>query len=417
MKTDQTFAINFWLYKSKANQGKAPIYCRITINSLRTEIAVKRKIEPAKWNSNAGNVRGQSEEARTINHYLELVRTELFRIYNHFLITQTKIHPQDLKNAFLGVKEEQRGLLDVFQYHNDQMKNLIGIEVVKSTHTKFETVKGKLETFIQKKLNKKNLLLEELSNKFIIDFEYFLKVDEKIAHNTAMKYIRNVKKVMNMAVANEWLSKNPFDNFKCSSKKVNREILTQQDLQKLTEKDIQNQRLDEVRDIFLFCCYTGYAFIDVYNLEINDVVVGIDGKKWIHTNRQKTGNTSNVPLLPPAQRIIEKYNSHSCQSENLKLLPVKSNQKMNVYLKELADICDINKKMTMHIARHTFATTVTLANDVPIETVSKMLGHTKLATTQIYAQVLDTKIGQDMQKLAKLFEKQEVKLNKMNNVS
>lgn len=414
MKTDQTFAINFWLYKSKSQNGKAPIYCRITINSLRTEISVKRWIEVSKWNIKSGNVKGNSEEARTINHYLEIVKSELYKIYNQFLTVQQKVYPQDLKNAFLGFKEEQRGIIDTFEYHNNQMKCLIGIEVVKSTHTKFETVKSKLLKFLQTKYNKKNILLNDLTNKFIIDFEFFLKTEEKIAHNTVMKYIRNVKKVMNMAVANEWISKNPFDNFKCTSIKVNRDILNQEDLNKLHSKEILNERLNEVRDIFLFCCYTGYAFIDVYSLCNSDLVLGIDGNKWIHTNRQKTGNKSNVPLLPPAQEIVDKYKTHQCRTIDGKLLPVKSNQKMNAYLKEIGDICGINKKLTMHLARHTFATTVTLANNVPIETVSKMLGHTKLATTQIYAQVLDTKIGQDMQKLSKLFEKEEVRLKKIN---
>lgn len=414
MKTDQTFAINFWLYKSKLKNGKAPIYCRITINTLRTEISVKRWIEVSKWNIKSGNVKGNSEEARTINHYLEIVKSELYKIYNHFLLTQKKVYPQDLKNAFTGFKEEQRGIIDTFEYHNDQMKGLIGIEVVKSTFTKFETVKSKLKKFMISKYNKKNFLLTELNNKFIIDFEYFLKSEEKIAHNTAMKYIRNVKKVMNLAVANEWITKNPFDNFKCSTKKVNREILTQSDLDKLHKKEIKIERLNEVRDIFLFCCYTGYAFIDVFSLSNSDVVLGIDGKKWIHTNRIKTGNSSHVPLLPPAQIILDKYKTHQCRISEGKLLPVKSNQKMNAYLKEIGDICGIKKKLTMHLARHTFATTVTLANNVPIETVSKMLGHTKLATTQIYAQVLDTKIANDMNKLSKLFEKEEVRLKKIN---
>jgi site-specific recombinase XerD len=404
MKANHTFSINYWLYRSKEKNGKAPIYCRITMNGQRIEMSMKRVIEPSKWIVGAGVVKGNSEEARTINHYLETIKADLYKKYNQLLILGNPIYLDDIKNSFLGVKEEKKGLIEIFTYHNDQMKLAIGIEVVKATHTKFETVKKKLIIFLNKKYHKKEIVLDELNNKFIIDFEYYLKVEEKIAHNTVMKYIRNVKKVINMAIANEWLKTNPFSNFKCSTKKVIREILTQTEIDKIALKNLDIERLDEVRDIFLFCCYTGYAFVDVEALTVDDVVIGIDGVKWIHTHRKKTGTQSNVPLLMPALQIIEKYKNHPCQEIQQKLLPVKSNQKMNAYLKEIAALCNINKPLTMHIARHTFATTITLSNNVPIETVSKLLGHTKLATTQIYAQVLDTKISKDMLALSKQFE-------------
>ena len=211
-----------------------------------------------------------------------------------------------------------------------------------------------------------------------------------------MKYIRNLKKVINIAVVNDWLAKDPFASFKCSNKKVIREILTEHELILLAEKQFTIQRLDEVRDIFLFCCYTGYAFVDVEKLTPNNLIRNISGELWIYTNRQKTGTASNVPLLEPALQIVQKYKKHPYCELKGRLLPVKSNQKMNAYLKEIADVCGIKKKLTMHIARHTFATTVTLSNGVPIETVSKLLGHTKLATTQIYAKVMEHKVSADM---------------------
>jgi site-specific recombinase XerD len=186
-----------------------------------------------------------------------------------------------------------------------------------------------------------------------------------------------------------------------------REVLTKEELHDVESKEIDIERLAEVRDIFLFCCYTGLAFIDVFQLTVNDITLGIDGKKWIYTNRQKTGNQSNVPLLPQALRILEKYNDHPVREITGKLFPVKSNQKMNAYLKEIGTICNLQKKLTMHLARHTFATTVTLSNGVPIETVSKMLGHNKLATTQIYAKVLEHKVSQDMNVLFEKMKNQE----------
>lgn len=403
MKTNQTFSILFWINRAKKRNGTAPIYCRVTINGKRAEISVKRSIEPEKWDSRAGIARGTSEGTRTLNAYLDLVKGDIHKHYNRLLSVTEFITADAIKNSYLGIGEERRTLIEVFEYHNEQMAQLVGVDVVKATLTKFETVLKKLRKFVKKRYNKSDLFLQELNHQFVTDFEYFLKVDEKIGHNTAMKYIRNLKKVMNMCVTNEWIQRNPFTNFRCANKKVEREILTQEELQILHEKEFSIQRLEEVRDIFLFCCYTGYAFVDVEKLTPDDLLTGIDGEKWIFTKRQKTKQKSNVPLLPPAMDIIEKYRDHEyCQVKG-KLLPVKSNQKMNAYLKEVADLCGIPKNLTMHIARHTFATTVTLANGVPIESVSSMLGHSSIKTTQIYAKVIEKKVGEDMAMLRQKF--------------
>jgi site-specific recombinase XerD len=399
MKTNQNYSLQFLIRTAKSKNGKAPIYCRINLNGKRAEISLKKYIDPSKWIPSAGIVKGSSEEARVINHQIDQLKIDINKHYNQLSSEGKPISAEKIKNSLLGIGQVEKTLLEVFKYHNDQMGQRIGIDVVKATHSKFETVLGKLELFLSKKLHRNDLFLAELNYKFITDFEHYLKVDQGIGHNTVMKYIRNLKKIMNMAVTNEWIARNPFGQFKCSSHKVNRDILSIEELSLLFEKDFAIERLSEVRDIFLFCCYTGYAFVDVEKLSLNDVSIGIDGEKWIFTKRHKTGTVSNVPLLPQAQAIIAKYAKNEyCQSTN-KLLPVKSNQKMNAYLKEVADLCGITKNLTMHMARHTFATTVTLSNGVPIETVSKMLGHTKLATTQIYAQVLENKVSDDMKRL------------------
>ena len=396
MKSNQTFTILFWLYKAKARNGLAPIYCRITINGKRAQFSVKRSVEPSKWIAAAGIAKGTSQEARALNAYLDLVKAEIHKHYNRLLSADKFITADTIKNSYLGLNEKQRSLIEIFEYHNDQMKELIGVDVVKATHTKFVTVLSKIKGYLKHQYKRSDMFLAELNHKFVVDFEYYLKVQEGIGHNTTMKYIRNLKKVMNMAVANDWLVKNPFNSFQCSNKKVVREILSEEELQVIAEKEFTIERLAEVRDVFLFCCYTGYAFVDVEHLTPKDVVKGIDGSIWIYTNRKKTGTQSNVPLLQPALDILEKYKEHKYCISQEKLLPVKSNQKMNAYLKEIADLCGIQKRLTMHIARHTFATTVTLSNGVPIETVSRLLGHTKLATTQIYAQVLEHKVSEDM---------------------
>jgi site-specific recombinase XerD len=409
MKTNQTYGILFWIKKSKIKNGKAPIYCRITINGKRAEISTKRFTEPEKWSSSSSSIKGKSEEDRTINAHLDNIRSSIHTHYTQLSTLGKFITAETLKNNFLGLEEKERTLIETYEYHNSQMKDLIGIDVVESTLSKYVTVLNKLKPFLKKKYKRSDVFLKELNHKFVVDFEYYLKVEDEVSHNTTMKYIRDLKKVMNMAVTNEWIVKNPFANFKCSYKKVVREILTEKELETFANKEFSIQRLEEVRDIFLFCCYTGYSFVDVERLTPNDVVRGIDGGLWIYANRKKTGTQSNVPLLPTAQQIIEKYKEHPYCEEKGKLLPVKSNQKMNAYLKEIADLCEINKKLTMHISRHTFATTVTLSNGVPIETVSRLLGHTKLATTQIYAQVLEHKVSEDMLKLKERMEEKTTK--------
>jgi site-specific recombinase XerD len=237
----------------------------------------------------------------------------------------------------------------------------------------------------------------------VSEFEHFLLTQHKLQNNTAHKYIKNLKKIMNMAVGLDWIPSNPFNQFKCSYHSPEREVLTPDELQKIMNKKLDSKRLEEIRDVFIFCCYTGFAYVDVYKFDKDAVTKGIDGENWIYTNRNKTGTKENVPLLPIPMQIIQKYKDDEyCVNYN-KLLPVNSNQRYNNYLKELATICGIKKHLTTHIARHTFATTVTLANGVPIETVSAMLGHSSIRTTQIYAKVVEKKVSDDMKLLKQKF--------------
>ncbi len=252
--------------------------------------------------------------------------------------------------------------------------------------------------------------LKELRLAFITEFDHYLITVEKLQTNTAHKVIKVVKRVMNIAVSLDWIPSNPFNQFKCTYKNPQRVALTETELEVLRLKKFTVPRLEKVRDIFLFQCYTGFAYTDIYNFNRDAVSIGIDGEYWLTTYRQKTNTKENVPLLPIALEILDKYKDDPECIEKDKLLPINSNQRYNSYLKELADICGIKKKVTTHIARHTFATTVTLANGVPIETVSKMLGHTRLATTQIYARVLEKKVSEDMQQLRE-------KLNSQNDLN
>ncbi len=399
MKTNQNYSIRFILKPTKTKSAKAPIYCRITVNGKRSEISLKRFIEPAKWSSTNCRVKGNSEEARLINLNIELLNNDVLRHYNMLLMDGKFIDCNVLKNSVLGVAEKQYTLIESFNYHNERMKTLIGIDVELGTYKKFETVLVKVKNFLKLNYKVTDINLIDLNFKFINDFEYYMKTSEHVKHNTALRYIRCLKKIVLMAIKNDWIIKNPFANYSCQYDRVNREVLSENELLGMWERDFGIPRLDEVKDVFLFCCYTGYSFADVERISKNDLERGIDGDFWIFTERKKTGVTSNVPLLPKAMQILKKYENHPICVNSERLLPVKSNQKMNAYLKEVAALCGIKKNLTMHMARHTFATTVTLSNGVPIETVSKMLGHTKIATTQIYAQVLENKVSDDMKKL------------------
>src|SRR5690606_34251677 len=256
-----------------------------------------------------------------------------------------------------------------------------------------------ISDYIVHKYRKKDLPLKMLDYEFITGFEYYLKSVKKCSHNTSTKYIVNFKKIVRIAYANEWIDRDPFFHWSAKWKQKEREYLTQGELESMLKKEFGFERLDTVRDMFLFCCYTGLAFADIEKLNEDDLVKDINGNKWIKTKRKKTKVLSSIPLLSIPEAIIDKYKDHPRVITKKTLLPVYTNQRTNSYLKEIAIACGIKKTLTTHLARHTFATTVTLSNGVPIESVSKMLGHTSLKTTQIYARVLDSKISDDMEKL------------------
>ncbi|MBS1744238.1 MAG: site-specific integrase [Bacteroidetes bacterium] len=392
------FSILFWISKNRIKEGKAPLSARITIHGERSEISLQRDIPVIDWNPKTQQQNGRSKEARELNDYLAAVRTKLLSYHQKLEAAGVQITAQKLKNEYVGIVEKPRSIVPIFIQHNENVKSLIGNGYARGTWVKFRTLLKHLEEFLKCKHRKTDIELSSITREFIYDFEFFLRSQKKIDLNTTAKYLQGLKKILSFCVDMGWLSKSPFIGYKFKTRPVDRDILTENELTVLQEKVFDTERLNIVKDIFLFSCYTGLAYIDVFNLKTSDVNIGIDGQKWIFTHRQKTETASRIPLLPPAMQIINKYADLTALNKN-RLLPVKSNQKMNEYLKEIATCCRINKQLTFHIARHTFATTVTLSNGVPIETVSKMLGHKKLQTTQHYAKILDTKVSNDMQAL------------------
>jgi site-specific recombinase XerD len=387
----------FYVKRSKADSnGNVNIYLRITVNGKRAELSIQRKVNIDKWNTGAGKVKGFSSEAQEINQYIDLISNKINKIHQRFIQEDKPFTAINIRDKYLGKDKNQKMLLKIFQDHNDQIEKLIGKDFAAGTASRYSTAKSHVEEFIKFEYKVNDIPVQDVDHKFITGLEYYLKTQRNCAHNTAIKYITNFKKIIRIAYANDWISKDPFFNWKARLKTVDREFLSQEEIQNMIKKEFSIPRLEQVKDIFIFSCYTGLAYADVKKLTKDNIVIGIDGNQWINTKRTKTNTISNIPVLPEAATVIEKYANHKEVIYGNKLLPVLSNQKMNAYLKEIADLCSITKNLTFHLARHTFATTVTLTNGVPIESVSKMLGHKSLKTTQHYAKILDKKVSYDM---------------------
>lgn len=401
----RTFDYLFTLRKPKNYvNGTVKIYLRITIDGQRCETATAQFADPELWDIKAGRVKGKSEEARSINSYLDILQAKLYESHAELLQANIPINAVLLRNKFNGKDDRSRKLIEIVTAYHKNMEKLVGRDYVDITVRKFHTTLLHLTSFIKWKYNTPDISLSQLKYEFITDFEFYLKTEKNIGNNTVAKHIQNTNRVINECVDKAWLSSNPFINFSVKTEVRERVFLSEDELEAMIQKEISVERISIVRDIFVFSCFTGLSYVDIANLTTQNIVTGIDKEKWIHTSRQKTGTASHVPLLPQPLEIINKYSDHPKVINTGKLLPILSNQRMNSYLKEIADLCNINKILTFHIARHTFATTITLNNDVPIESVSKMLGHKKLQTTQHYAKILDKKVSNDMQILRSKFK-------------
>jgi len=397
-------SILFYAKRAKASvNGLVPIYTRITVNGQRIELSTNRFVEISKWSTEAGKMKGSSEEARSINTHLDMFKIKIIDAQMELIHKNTPITSETLKNKLLGTDERQRTLIPIFKDHNNKIKELVGKEYAPGTLERYNTSLKHTIEFLQWKYNISDIEISKIDHAFVTEYEFYLRSVRNCANNTAVKYIKNFNKIIKICLANHWIDRNPFANYKSKVKEVERVYLSEEEIQSITDKDFKNERLSLVRDIFLFSCFTGLAYIDVKNLTKSHISIGIDGDKWIFTHRQKTESASKIPILPVTQMIIDKYKNHPQSNNEDKLLPILSNQKMNAYLKEIAGVCEIDKELTFHIARHTFATTVTLTNGVPIESVSKMLGHKNLRTTQHYAKVLDKKVSEDMKILRDKF--------------
>ena len=405
---NKTFNLLFFIKKNKIRtNGTAPIYLRITIDGKAAEIAAKRYIDPKKWDNKAHKAVGNSQEAKILNAYLKTLEQQVYDFHYLMLKEEDFVTAESLKSKLLGTDVTTRMLIPIFQEHNDKVEALVGKDFAPGTLERYKTSLKHTQEFLNWKYKVSDIDITKIDHVFIMDYDFWLRSVRKCANNTAVKYIKNFKKIIRLCMANGWLSKDPFLGYKAKLKVVERPYLTKDEIQAIYEKEFASDRLNQVRDFFIFSCFTGLAYVDVKQLSKSNINIGIDGDQWIFTRRQKTDTSTRVPLLPLARELVLKYENHpQCVNSDV-LFPILSNQKMNSYLNEIASICGINKELTFHIARHTFATTVTLSNGVPIESVSKMLGHTNIKTTQHYAKILDKKVSEDMSVLRNLLQKEE----------
>lgn len=315
-----------------------------------------------------------------------------------------------IKDIFLGRTRKQLGILDIFEEHNRKVKALVGLDYALGTLSRYRTTLDHTRSYIRWKYQVGDLSIAELDYEFVSDFEFWLKTTRKCGHNTTMKYIGNFKKIVLVCVKRGLLHRDPFYAFRMGKIEVDRLALTGSELSNFERVSLGKGRLSQLRDVFLFCCYTGLAYADVQKLMQSDITEGIDEGLWLKIIRQKTDTLSRIPLLPPALAILEKYATWRSEQTANKLFPVLSNQKMNIHLKEIAAMCGIRKNVTCYLARHTFTTTVTLTNGLPLETVSKMPGHKSIQTTQLYAKTVDKKIAQNMAALVSVLKETKLEL-------
>lgn len=374
---------------------------RININGERAALQLQRYLKPEDWDTTRYVMKGRSNEARIFNDYLEAVRVKAHKKYNELLSLTDDLTPQLLRDAILGVNTAKtRTVIDIWEEHVDGLQKLIGKENTYATYQKHNTAKNHFKKFLQKYYRVNDVSIKAVDHRMIQQYNMYLKTEKGCNSNTATKFLQNMKRIIYISMRNGWLLKDPFVGISMSIKEVDRPYLTMEEIQTLIDYDSKIERLKRVRDIFVFSCYTGLAYIDVKKLKKAEIEGSDEIGYWIRTRRQKTDARANIPLLDIPMDIIKNYCRLDLLMPEDPILPVLSNQKVNAYLKELADVCGIHKELTFHVARHSFATSVTMTNGVPMETVSKMLGHKNMKSTQHYARIVDQKVGEDMKLLA-----------------
>ena len=388
-----TFKVLFFLKRDKQKKdGSVPVYCRITIDGKEARFGMKKYIDPKLWNIKEGKAMRKSAESSEINALLEKTKAGIHKIYRDVQERENAVSAEKVKNIFLGIDSKQYMLMKAFDEHVEEKFKLIGKRIVKSTYHRYYYLRVRLSEFLTEKYHLSDIPLREINYQFIRDFEIYLLTVRGNKQSTIAQYLINLKKIVELAYKNEWIFRNPFVNYIIEDEKSERGYLTQREVEILMNWKL-DRKLELTRDVFIFCCFTGLSYIDVFKLTKEQIHLSIDGQQWIMGKREKTDIDYFVPMMEIPKKILEKYKSYIFK--NGKLLPVKGSLTVNRHLKEIAEICGINKHLTFHLSRHTFAT-LTMSKGVSLESVSKMLGHKNIQTTQIYAKMTTEKVGRDM---------------------
>ena len=395
-----SFAILFFIRDSRIRKdGTTSIEVVLTVNGERCAFSTGKKVKSCNWDKNKQQVKGKDEEAQSLNNYLKAIKAKLYQKEAELLERGFIITADLLRDAYFDKVEsiKERSLFEVFEEHNQEQEKLIGNGVSKATHWVSVYTIRLLREFVQQKYKREDLYLRELNLNFIQSFHSFLRIDKGMAQNSSTKHLKLLKKIINLSVANSYMAFNPFSTYKVEREPVDIDFLDEEELRKIINFDTPLPRLERAKDMFLFGCFTGLSYIDIKTLTPEHFEKDSAGRIWIKKRRVKTGVLSRIPLLPIAKLILDKYKGGE------KLLPIQDPADINKYLKDIAILCGINKRICFHTSRHTFASTVTLANNISLEVVSKMLGHTNTRMTAHYAKLIDKCIGEQMDKLMDTF--------------
>ena len=405
MSSRATFSLVFYINRTKQKKnGECPVMLRININGAKVALQIKRFINPKDWDSVRYCMKGRNAEARVFNEYIDAVKLRTHQKYNELIALHDHVSPHLLRDAVLCINTAKaRMLIEIWEDHVETLRKLIGKENSRTTYLKYDLAKRHMVAFLKRNYKAADVSVKSVNHFMITQFSLFMKTELKLSHNTSTKFLHNLKKITTIALHHGWILRDPFKGFNLKLNEVSRPYLTNNELQRLMLYNSPFDRINRVRDFFVFSCFTGLAYADVKKLKGNEIEQN-GGIYWIRTKRQKTGGRANIPLLSTPIAIIKKYCNMPELGPEDPVIPILSNQKINAYLKELADLCGIAKPLSYHVARHTFATTVTMLNGVPIETVSKMLGHKNITSTQHYARIVDQKVGEDMEILSHKIE-------------
>lgn len=395
-------SILFFIKRKKLlKDGTASIFARVTFNRLSAEVATGKSVMPSHWVATKGRAKGNTLVNKQVNSFLDQMEYKLHDLTLQIQREGKQVSAKEILSRYKNLNAPKAGILALYGEHNQELKELVGISLALNTYKRHETSMKLFQEFLDYKYHVKDMAVNEVNSEVLQKYQHYLMTVRHNNNNTTVKYLKNLGKVLHLAVSRKLISSSPLEDMKLKIEPVDKDFLSKEELLRFSNKVFGVQRLEQVRDVFLFCCYTGLAYVDVHSLTANDIVEE-DGRFWIKKARHKTNVMCHIPVLKPAKEILDKYTSWAYATG--KLLPVLSNQKMNAYLKEIAAIVGINKELTTHTARHTFATTVTLANHVSIENVSKMLGHSSVRMTQHYARILDASIENEMLNVEKCYE-------------